>query len=105
MADNDEVSIITHLLEIEKQASQIISAASIKGDKEISDAKINADSEFKRLYSEKAVALEKAFADKKSEINSEHDKILQEYKTSVAEKPQDKKSFAMFVEKELFGQE
>lgn len=104
MADNDEVSIIAHLLEVEKQASQIISAANIKGDKEISDAKMAAEVEFKKNYSERAELLEKNFETKKVEITAEHDKILAEYKASVEEKTQNKEAFCSVIEKELFGQ-
>ena len=49
MSDNDEVSIIAHLLKVEKEASKIIACANIKADKEISDAKIAADAEFKKI--------------------------------------------------------
>lgn len=105
MADNDEVSIIAHLLEVEKQASQIISVANVKGDKEISDAKIAADAEFKKLYSEKAELLEKEFEAKKTEVTASHEKILQDYKDSVAGMPQNKEAFASLIEKELFGQD
>ncbi|MCQ2584591.1 MAG: hypothetical protein MJ185_03285 [Treponema sp.] len=105
MADNDEVSIIAHLLEVEKEASKIISGANIKADKEISDAKISADAEFKKNYAERAEVLEKDFQTKKAVISSEHDKILQDYKTSVAGMTQNKEAFASVIEKELFGQE
>lgn len=105
MADNDEVSIIAHLLEVEKEASKIISGANIKADKEISDAKIAADAEFKKNYAERAGILEKNFEEKKAAISDEHDKILQDYKASVAGMPQNKEAFASVIEKELFGQD
>lgn len=105
MSDNDEVSIIAHLLKVEKEASKIIACANIKADKEISDAKIAADAEFKKKYAERAEILEKNFEEKKSEISDEHDKILQVYKASVASIPQNKEAFASVIEKELFGQD
>ena len=105
MSDNDEVSIIAHLLEVEKEASKIIACANIKADKEISDAKIDADAEFKKLYSEKAALLEKEFEAKKAEVTASHDKILHSYKASVAGMSQNKEAFASVIEKELFGQD
>lgn len=102
MADNDEVNIITHLLEVEKQASQVISVANVKGDKIISDAKANADSEFKRLYSEKAEKLQKDFETQKIQITENHQRNLNEYKKSVEDQPQNKEAFSVLLDKVLF---
>ncbi len=100
--DNEEVSIIAHLLEVEKEASQIIAAANIKGDKKIAEAKMAADSEFKSLYAEKSEELQKDFENKKQAVFSSHEKIISEYKASVESKNQNKEAFNNLLEKTLF---
>lgn len=99
---NEEVSIITHLLEVEKQASQIITVAGIKGDKMISDAKIAADSQFKKLYQEKSEKLQNDFDQKKSQIELEYNKVMDEYKESVYKQKQDKEKFNSVMNSLLF---
>lgn len=101
--EKDEVSIIAHLLEIEKQASQIISAANIKGDKKISDAKIAAEAEFKKQYALKAEEIQKNFEGEKNKIQSEHDSIINEYKASVESKNQNKEAFGELLNQLLFS--
>lgn len=99
---NDEVSIIAHLLEIEKQASQIIAAANFKGDKKISEAKITSENEFKSLYAEKAKALQADYENQKSRILEAHNKIIDEYKQSVESRTQNKESFNSLLTSLLF---
>jgi len=102
MADNDEVNIISHLLEVEKQASQVIAVANVKSDKNISQAKIAADAEFKKLYTEKSEQLQKDYENKKAEITEKHNKVLSDYKTSVESMPQNKENFSALLDKVLF---
>lgn len=100
--NDDEVSVIAHLLEIEKQASQILSAANITGDKNIAEAKIAADLEFKKKYSEKASGLQNEYEEKRKVIQSEHDGIIGQYKASVESKPQNTKAFSELMDKLLW---
>ncbi len=102
MAENSEVSIITHLLEVEKQASQIIAAANIKSERKISEAKVAADNEFKSMYSGKAEELNNDFNRQKNEITAQHDSILSEYKDQVEKRPQNKEAFFACLDKVLF---
>lgn len=99
---NEEVSIIAHLIEIEKQASQIIAAANIKGDKKISEAKIAAENEFKNLYAEKAKKLLADFENEKLQILEAHNKIIDEYKHSVESRNQNKEDFNKLLASLLF---
>lgn len=106
MADknvNEEVSIITHLIEIEKQASQIITVANVKGDKMISEAKMATDAQFKKLYQEKSEMLQKDFEEKKAQIDLQYSKEMEEYKESVYKQNQDKEKFNSVMDNLLFG--
>lgn len=102
MAGNEEVSIIAHLLEVEKQASQVISVANVKADKKISEAKIAADAEFKKLFTEKSDKIQNDFNENKTKIVDEHNKVMEEYKSSVENKAQNKENFNAFLDKVLF---
>lgn len=104
MAENEEVNIITHLLEVEKEAYSLIAAANIKSEKIISEAKAKADVQFKSAYQEKAAEIEKAFSEKKEQISKDHDKIIDEYKNQVQEKTQDFSSLNKFLDKVIFEQ-
>ena len=102
MADNEEVSVITHLLEIEKQASSVINAAAVECDRKISNAKINAEQEFKKQYAVEAEKLQNDFDVKKNEILHNHEAVMNSYKKSVEQKNQDKEKFQDFLNKVLF---
>lgn len=102
MAENEEVSVITHLLEIEKKASSVINAAAIESDKRISNAKIAAEAEFKKQYALEAEKVSGEFDAKKDEVIKAHDQVMASYKQSVEQKNQDKESFRAFLDKVLF---
>ena len=102
MAENDEVSIIAHLLEIEKQASSVINAASVECDRNISNAKISAEAEFKKQYAVEADKVQNEFNLKKEAVKKNHDDVMNAYRNSVEQKEQHKEQFSELLEKVLF---
>ena len=66
---NEEVNVIGHLLDVEKNAEQLVSDAQIEASKRISAAKAASDSEYKKLYADLAVRLEQEYQEKIAEIS------------------------------------
>ncbi|MCF0243054.1 MAG: hypothetical protein HUK25_10470 [Treponema sp.] len=102
MADNEETEIISHLLEVEKEAYSIIASANNKYEKKIIEVKALAEENYKEQYQTKAAELEKEFELKKKQILDEHKKSIDDYKISVQDKPQHIDRFNDFLDQLIF---
>lgn len=98
---NEELELINHLLEVEKNASVLIEDAMKEADAKKVQATAIFNNEFKEKY-ESAMAVKKAaFESKIEEIKINHEKEIQDYKKQIEEKPVNKTAFNEVLEKLL----
>ena len=100
---SDEVNVIDHLLDVERNASQLVMDAQAEAAKRITSARVEADSEYKKQYSLLSQKLEDEYQARVAELGAEHDKALDEYKNNVQSAEKDEKSFNSFLESVLFS--
>ncbi len=103
MAEN-EANVISHLLNVEAQASDLVKEAQDEANKRLSSVRAKADAEFKEKFDKIVAGLEKTYNDKISTIDENHKKNLEEYKSSVENSEQDKDNFNVFLKKLLVEQ-
>ena len=95
----EEVNIISHLLEVEQNAYLQAKTAQDDANKMLSEAKAKADSEDKPQYDVLVSELEKDYKDRAERIAAEYKKNIDDYKNSVEKTEQDKPAFNAFVKK------
>lgn len=103
MAEN-EANVISHLLNVEAQASDLVKEAQDEANKRLSSVHAKADSEFKEKFDKIVAELEENYSGKISAVDEAHKKILEEYKASVENAEQNKNEFNVFLKKILLGQ-
>ena len=100
MADT-EIGVISHLLEVEAEASELVKNAQAEANKRLSEARAKADSDFKLQFEKIQSKFESEYNTKIQSISENHAKIIKEYKESAESVEQDKESFKAFLEKVL----
>lgn len=94
-----EVNAINHLLEVEQNAKAMTISAQEKADKKISQAKAEADSEFKAEFEKIVEQDEKKYEEKKRAAIEENENHLKEYKEKITASKLDTASFNQFLDK------
>ncbi|MBQ6780208.1 MAG: hypothetical protein IJP62_03135 [Treponema sp.] len=98
-----EVDIISHLLDMERNASEVLNQAQSEAEKRISAAKSRADQQFKAQY-EKIVADEESrFASETSAVSQKYDADISAYKERLAASNKDIPSFNALLDTLLFA--
>ena len=100
---SEEIDIIEHLLEVERESSQIILDARLEADKLIAESRARAESSFKDKYGLVLSGLEKAETSAKEAITKKHEEQLSEYKQSLASAEKDEKAFCSMLDSLLFA--
>ncbi len=100
MAEN-EVNVISHLLEVESQASALIDDAQIESNKKILAAKAKADEIFYSKYRETVEVLEKQYNDKIKSYETEHNNEIESYKNKIVKSEKDVNAFNSFLNSTL----
>lgn len=95
----EEVNIISHLLEVEQNAYLQAKTAQDDANKMLSEAKAKADSEYKVQYDVLVSELEKDYKTQTERIAAEYKKNIDDYRNSVEKTEQDKLAFNAFVKK------
>ncbi len=103
MAEN-EANVISHLLNVEAQASDLVKEAQDEANKRLSSVHAKADAEFKEKFDKIVSELEKNYNDRISAIDEKHKEALEEYKSSVENAEQNKDNFNAFLKKVLIEQ-
>lgn len=101
MAENEEVNIITHLLELEKESSKLIDDAVKEAQNRTSQAKSELNASFKKEYDTVVAGLEKEYQDKLQNLKASHSEIIDEYKNQLTENPKNKKAFNKLMDELL----
>ncbi|MCR5763660.1 MAG: hypothetical protein K6G00_09805 [Treponema sp.] len=99
----EEMNAIQHLLEVEADASQLVNEAQNKADVRISEARAQAETEFKKIYAEFACELESHEQAERESIDKEQEVLFNDYVQSLDSTPKDKESFNGLLEKILFA--
>ena len=87
MAEN-EVNVISHLLEVESQATALIDDAQIESNKRITEAKTKADELFYTKY--------------RDIVEAAHNAEIESYKNKISNSEKDVDAFNSFLNKTLF---
>lgn len=101
MAENSEIDVIKHLLEIEKEASQMINDAKIEAEKRISDARNKYNALFRESYDSMISKMEAEYQNNVKETEENHNKEIESFKNSLESKSQNKEEFAKFLDSYL----
>lgn len=100
--ENSEIDITNHLLEVEKNASQLINNALKTADEKKSAAMAQFNSDFKIKYEKMVVEQKSEYEAKIQQLKTEHENEFSDFKKSVESKRVDKASFNLLLEKLLF---
>ena len=96
-----EINVISHLLKVESEASLLVKEAQTEANKRLSEARCNADSQFKTQFQKIQSNLEAEYNDKIQNITENHKKKFDEFKSSIEQTEQSVDSFNSFLEKVL----
>jgi F0F1-type ATP synthase membrane subunit b/b' len=104
MADNnEEINVIAHLLQVEKNASLLIDNALKEAEQKLAQARSQANLEFKQKYEACVGNLENEYNQKLNEIQTEHDKLFDDFKESLQSQPKNNARFNNLLESLLFA--
>ena len=100
---SEEVDIIEHLLEVERESSQMILDARLEADKIIAESRARAETSFKEQYDSILKNLEQKEASAKEEISKRHEAQFSEYKQGLDAAEKDEKAFRSLLDTLLFA--
>lgn len=92
-ASNREAAVITHLLEVEKEASTLLSEAQNEANKRIAGYKAKAESEFKTAHDALVSEIEESYKKQIDAIQEERGKEIDSYKAGIRSLKQDRNAF------------
>ncbi len=98
----EEIDVIQHLIEVEKEAALVIHEAQDEADSRIAAARAKADAEFKAQYSVMYEQLEGEAKEKMANAKSAHDTAISQYKQSLESTPKNKEAFSALMDSLLF---
>lgn len=93
-----EVNVINHLLDVEHQASEMISGAQSEADKRISSFRAQAETEYKKQYDAIIAGFEADYKKQTEEIDSKHKKTVEQYKSDIQNTAQNKEAFSSLLD-------
>ncbi|MCR4735228.1 MAG: hypothetical protein K5829_09525 [Treponema sp.] len=106
MADNsEEISVINHLLKVEKEAYVLIDDAMKDAEAKVSSARVACDAEFREKYSKALELMEQDYNKNLETLTTSHDSILNEYKAKITGQTLNKTAFNELLDKLLFPSE
>lgn len=97
-----EVDVISHLMNVENQASALIFEAQTVAEKNISDARTTAENLYKQKYEKLLNELESDYSEKIQKIIQNNKNSFNEYQQKTQNLSQDVKSFNELLESLLF---
>lgn len=100
-----EIDVISHLMNVENQASSLIYDAQTVAEKNISEARAKADSIYKERYDNLIKDFESNLTETKNKILQENRNSFQGYQQKIQSVAQDEKSFNNLLDSLLFKSE
>lgn len=99
---NNEISVISHLIQVEKAASSLIDDAVKEAEMRLSQARSESNQQFKDKYDKVVATLEEEYNHNIQKLQSEHDEKVQSFKDSLSSQNQDKQAFQSLLNELLF---
>ena len=96
---NDELKMINHLLEVEKDANSMISEAMEAAEKKISEARAKYNTEYKQKTDQIIEELKNNYEASIKSITDEHNRQIEEYKSYLEGKTQNYEAFSNLLDK------
>ena len=100
-----EIDVISHLMNVENQASSLIFDAQTVAEKNINEVRAKADSIYKERYDNLIKDFESNLTETKNKILQENRNSFQEYQQKIQSVAQDEKSFNALLDSLLFKSE
>ncbi len=97
-----EIDVISHLMDVENQASSLIFEAQTVAEKNISDARAKAETLYKEHYENLISEFESKYSQDTDRIFHDKQKSFEEYQQKTQSLRQDVKSFNELLESLLF---
>ena len=97
-----EIDVISHLMNVENQASSLIFEAQTVAEKNISDARATAENLCKQKYEKLLNELELDYSEKIQKIIQNNKNSFNQYQQKIQDLPQDEKSFNELLDSLLF---
>lgn len=94
-----DLNVITHLLKVESEASSLIKDAQEEANKRISEARSEADAEYKKKFEKLVNSLDKDYQEKILQIETDNKNELDEFKQKIQSTERNTSSFNSFVQK------
>lgn len=105
MATNEEeINVINHLLQVEKESALLIDEALQEAEKRLSKARGKFNQEYKEKYDKGVEVLEEKQKKAVEQATLNHDKIIQDFKDGLKNKKQDPAKFNKLLESLLFDE-
>ncbi|HOS31325.1 MAG TPA: hypothetical protein PLR39_10965 [Treponemataceae bacterium] len=98
----DEIDIISHLIDVEHEASSLVLDAQIEADQRIADARSLADTQFKELYEKMINSLEKKTSKEIDTIKLSYEQESNEFAQNIKNMPKDIPAFEDMLKSLLF---
>ena len=103
MADNsDELKMINHLLDVEKDANYVITQAMEEAGKKVEAARAKSNAEYKQKVDESIEDQKNKFDSASKEILESHKKQIEDYQLFLQSKKQNYADFSKLLEKLMF---
>lgn len=96
-ADNSEVAVITHLLEVEKEAQTLLSEAQDEANKRTADYKAKAESTFMEARDKIVSEIEASYNAQTEAIREDHEEQIAAYKAGIEGINQNQEAFNAVV--------
>lgn len=96
-----EVDVISHLIDVEHRAAVFTTEAQTEADRRIANARSKADEAFRAQYSKIVADEEAQFAQKTAELTKSYESAVSAYKTTVAAASKDEPAFVALLDKLL----
>lgn len=93
-----EIDVISHLLDVEKNAALMISGAEAEADRRAADCKARAEADFKKRYDEAVAQIESGCESKMREIKERREEEIALFKSRLQSVPRDQKALAALLD-------
>lgn len=100
---SEEMDVIQHLLEIEREASEILMKAQEEADKKIAAARAQADSLFKDQFTSYNNELDNYVASQKETVKKEQESRLESFKSDLNSTCKKSDDFDALLEKLIYA--
>ena len=98
-----EIDVISHLVEIEHQAAELLLDTQIEADRRTTEAKTKATAEYKERYESIIKELEAQYIADASSIDKKHNSVMEDYKHAIDCTQVDTDKFNQLLDKLLFA--